>query len=122
MPFPVDENEIKAAEQVLGRRFPMAMRNRLLRSNGGDITTEDDDWILYPVRDATDRKRLSRSCNDVVRETHVAREWCSRFPKDAVAIAANGSGDLLVLLPGSDEIHLWYHETGELSVQTVDWG
>ena len=123
MPFPVDEREIEAAEQALRRRFPAAMRNRLSLSNGGEIEVAGDDcgWFLYPVRDATTRKRLSRTCNDIVRETRLAREW-ARFPNGAVAIADNGCGDHLVLLPGSDDIHFWDHESGELSAETIDWG
>ncbi len=61
------------------------------------------------MRDDSDRKRLSRTANDIVRETEAAREW-DEFPADVVAIAGDGSGDALVLLPGSDEIYIWSHE------------
>jgi hypothetical protein len=77
--------------------------------------------FLYPVPDASTRRRLSRSCNDLVRETQVARQWRG-FPSDAVAIAGDGNGNHLVLLPGSDEIHRWDHETCELSSVAVEWG
>jgi hypothetical protein len=120
MAFPVSDDFIAAAEEALGRRFPTAMRTRLARSNGGEIAAADDDWILHPVRDDTDRKRLSRSANDIVRETGVAREW-AKFPEGGIAIASNGGGDLLVLLRNSDDLFHWDHETGEVKRVDVDW-
>ena len=120
MGFPVSDHFIVAAEQALGRRFPSALRARLARSNGGDIATADDDWILNPVRDDTDRKRLSRSANDMIRETGVARQWPG-FPEGGIAVASNGCGDLLVVLPESDDLFHWDHETGEVSSVDVDW-
>ena len=121
MGFPVSELQIAAAEKALKRRLPDPLRSRLTRSNGGDITTADDDWVLNPVRDDSDRKRLARSANDIVRETGLARQW-PRFPSDGIAVASNGGGDLIVLLPGSDDPFVWDHETGELSPATVQWG
>jgi hypothetical protein len=120
MAFPVDESLIAAAEQQLGRRLPDALRKRLLRNNGGEIQTEDDDWTLHPVWDATDRKRMSRTANHIVRETRQAREWRS-FPEGAIAVASNGTGDHLVVRVGSAEIELWDHETGECHAVAIDW-
>ncbi len=120
MGFPVSDHFIVAAEQALGRRFPGALKARLAGSNGGDIATSDDDWTLNPVRDDSDRKRLSRSANDIVRETYVSRQW-PQFPSGGIAVASNGAGDLLVLLPESDDIFHWDHETGKLSLVDVDW-
>ena len=47
-----------------------------------------------------------------------AREWAS-FPPSAVAIGANGSGDMLVFLVENDErfgdaVYIWEHETGQI--------
>ncbi len=120
MAFPVADRFIVAAEQTLGRRFPEPLRARLARSNGGEIEAGDDGWVVYPVRDDSDRKRLARSANDISRETELARRW-SRFPPDAVTIATNGTGDLLVLISQSDDIYLWDHETGKLSTIKVGW-
>lgn len=121
MGFPVSEDFIVAAELALEREFPSALRRRLARSNGGDIATADDDWVLNPVRDDTDRKRLARSTNDMVRETGLAKQW-PRFPDGGIAVASNGAGDLLVLLPGSDDIFQWDHETGYVTPVDVEWG
>ena len=120
MAFPVEESLIVQAEQQLGRKFPEALRARLRRNNGGELETADDAWVLHPVWDATDRKRMSRTANHMVRETEKAREW-RRFPDGAISIATNGTGDHLVLRSGSDDVELWDHETGECHSVTVDW-
>ncbi len=98
MPFPVAEQFIVETERKLGVSLPDAFRARMSRSNGGELSTDDDDWQLYPFFDTSDRRRLSRTSNDIVRETTSAREWRG-FPPGAIAIAANGSGDHLVFIP-----------------------
>jgi hypothetical protein len=119
MAFPVSEDKIAAAEAALGRSLPTVLRERLLADNGGEAEDHNGDgWFLHPVRDDSDRKRLSRTANDIVRETEAAREW-DEFPADAVAIAGDGRGDALVLLPGSDEIYIWSHEGEPLEPTTL---
>ena len=88
--------------------------------NGGAVCGQPDVWMLYPIFDSSDKKRLKRTCNDVIRETQNAREWAG-FPDDAVAIASNGGGDQLVLLRAkhatemlAEEVYWWDHETAEL--------
>src|SRR6476659_6329517 len=98
MPFPIAEQFIVSTERKLGVSFPPGFRARMSRINGGVLFTDEDDWQLYPFFDTSDRKRLSRTCNDIVRETITAREWRG-FPPKAIAIAANGLGDYLVFLP-----------------------
>src|SRR5437764_470750 len=100
MAFSTSEDMIAAAEEALQRRFPPALRSRFARANGGEIGAIDEDWTLNPVRDASDRKRLARTTSDVVHETAAARTW-QRFPPDGIAVASNGGGDLLVLLPAN---------------------
>jgi len=120
MPFPVDIKYVNDAETKLGVKFPASFVVRMTRNNGGDVKTQSDLWRLYPFLDMSDRKRLKRTCNDVVLETRNARDW-SGFPEEAVAIGANGGGDQLVLLPRPDApdtlgpIYWWDHETGELN-------
>ena len=70
--------------------------------------------------DKSDKKRISRTCNHIGLETKQAKEW-DNFPKNAVAIASNGCGDFLVLLPTTEnekklneEIYFWFHETGQI--------
>lgn len=120
MPFPLDERWVQEAEDVLGRRLPDAYRQRMIRDNGGVIDAAGDTWQLYPIYDKSDRKRIKRTCNHILLETKAALSW-EGFPQEAVAIASNGSGDLLVLLPhGHDSgvfglrVYVWHHETREL--------
>ena len=118
MPFPVKEGDVSEAEEKLGVRLPKAYRAKLMRENGGELSTPPDHWHLYPVRDASDRKRLKRTFNDIHLETTRAREW-NGFPQTGVAIGANGGGDQLVFLPDPADpmvldaaLYWWDHETG----------
>lgn len=120
MAFPVSEDKIEAAEAALERPLPALLRAHLKNQNGGDIVAADDDWILHPVRDGSDRKRLARTANDIVSETKRARGYLG-FPSGGIAIASNGTGDQLVLLPQSDAIFHWDHETRTLAEVTVEW-
>ena len=117
MPFDLGEPFIIAAESRLGARLPAAYRSAMLRSNGGELVVEDDDWMLYPIADTSDRKRLSRSANHIIKETQACRQWRA-FPDDALAIATNGAGDQLVFLKRGAEfeatVYLWSHESGSL--------
>jgi hypothetical protein len=120
MPFPVDIKYVNDTERKLGVKFPASFVVRMAKNNGGDVAAPPDSWQLYPFLDTSDRKRLKRTCNDIVAETRKAREW-PRFPENAVAIGANGCGDKLVLLPRPDApdilgpIYWWDHETGDLN-------
>ena len=126
MPFPVAEQLIAATERKLGVSFPPEFRARMSRHNGGVVSTQEDDWQLYTFLDTSDRKRLSRTCNDIVSETLTARGW-REFPPEAIAIGANGLGDYLVFLPlaGSTvlqtEPFIWLHETGELEPTNISF-
>ena len=120
MAFPVSEDKIIEAETALGRRLPDYLRSRLQKLNGGEIALADDIWMLHPVRDNSDRKRLSRTSNDIILETKTARGW-RHFPTDGIALASNGCGDRLVLVSESDDINFWDHETGTLSPIIVEW-
>ena len=115
MPFPVDEKYIQQTEQKLGVKFPASFRDKMMKENGGSVGTPLDAWGLYPFMDTSDKKRLKRTCNDILRETASGRD-SSSFPQDAIAIGANGGGDQLVLIPSDDPAVLhnavfwWDHE------------
>ncbi|MGH7138812.1 MAG: SMI1/KNR4 family protein [Pirellulales bacterium] len=119
MPFPVEMPFVKQAEEQLARSLPLGYVGRICRNNGGEVRAAGDVFQLYPVLDTTDRKRLARTCNDIVRETVAAREWPT-FPPDALAIGDNGSGDKLVFLAEpdtprfADAVYWWDHEIGDL--------
>lgn len=120
MPFPVEMALIHEAERQLGRTLPMDLRVRLHRDNGGGVRAAGDMWTLFPVFDPTDRRKITRTANHIIRETRAARGWPG-FPADAIAIAENGGGDYLILQAGSEEVEFWDHETGEIEPVDVDW-
>jgi hypothetical protein len=117
MPFDLDELFILEAERELGTKLPASYRSAMAQLNGGEVEVADDVWQLHPIADTSERKRLARTANHILRETAVMQCW-PRFPAAALAIAANGSGDRLVFIRGSaafePAVHLWAHETGEL--------
>jgi hypothetical protein len=95
MAFDVDEHFIAATEEALGCKLPKALRARLAVCNGGKVLTANEDWLLFPVPDTSSKKRLIRTFNDMIKETASARQW-PHFPTDAIAVASNGCGDLLI--------------------------
>ncbi|AWK03943.1 SMI1/KNR4 family protein [Flavobacterium crocinum] len=120
MPFPLDVKYIIETEEQLEVQFPSLFKEKMMKENGGEAATEYDDWNLYPFFDQSDKKRISRTCQDIVLGTNQARKW-NNFPSSAIAIASNGCGDQLVLIPLdndkgklSEVIYFWYHETGAL--------
>jgi hypothetical protein len=128
MPFPVDIRYIIETEKELGIVFPDNFRKKMAQDNGGELITEDDDWQLFPFFDKLDNKKMGRTCNHIVLENKQARLW-DNFPDNYIAIASNGAGDYLILLPSAndnkkleDEIYLWQHETGDIQelAKTID--
>ncbi|QES87350.1 SMI1/KNR4 family protein [Rhizosphaericola mali] len=119
MPFTLNEKYIIETETELGILFPKSFKAKMIEENGGELITEDDDWQLFPFFDKTDKKRISRTCNNIALETKQAKKW-NNFPNNGIAIARNGSGDYLILLPIkenskilSEEVYTWFHETGQ---------
>ena len=119
MPFPIAGTEIAKPEAKTGFAFPIRLKSRLPKDNGGEIEVAGDCWQLIPFLDGSDRKRIARTCNDIVRETARMRGWRG-FPADAFAVAQNGGGDYLIIRPETDgssqlgeTIYFWDHETGE---------
>lgn len=120
MPFNISEEQVAATEVALGRKLPPIYRGIMMRNNGGTACDDEDQWDIHPIKDTTDRKRISRTCNHIIVETKAAQEW-QGFPKDALAIGGNGFGDVMILLPSSSElstfadtIYAFWHETGEV--------
>jgi len=123
MPFPVNEQYIVETEKTIGRIFPAWFRAKMMTENGGEIEAMDDIWDLYPFWNKANKKVMLRTADDILRNTKSALEW-DNFPRDAVAIAQNGTGDLLIFIPEneihfSDSIYHWDHETGEITQTQV---
>jgi hypothetical protein len=124
MPFSVDQKWIEAAEQQLGRHLPSSYRSAMSARNGGTVFALDDDWEIFPIFDQSERERIRRTSNDIVRETRQMQEWAG-WPVDALSIATNGMGDALVLLPSemgyADSVYAWRHETGQITEVAPDF-
>lgn len=118
MPFPIDEKFIKETENNLLTKFPDSFRNKMVKQNGGELLINDEDWQLHPFLDKSDNKRISRTCNDIVKATNTAKEW-SNFPKNAISIGENGYGDHIIFLQFENNkeldnsVYFWNHETGD---------
>jgi hypothetical protein len=123
MPFPVDESRLVAAENTLGRRLPDGLRDRLRQANGGETEAAGIVWYLHPIFDDSDRRRLRRTAtNNVVHETEEARDaFQELFPDGAVAVANDGGGNYLLLIPDEDEPRWWEPSTGRLEPAPTDW-
>ncbi|MFC3903776.1 SMI1 / KNR4 family (SUKH-1) [Acinetobacter marinus] len=129
MPFPIDEKYILQTEHQLGLIFPPCFKAKMIQTNGGEVIADDDLWQLFPFFDQADKKRIKRTCNHITVETKQAQKWHG-FPTDAIAIASNGSGDLLIFKKLEnvqsnmqtneqqldDTVYRWSHETAELKV------
>lgn len=120
MPSPINPEFVQEAELELGLVFPQVYKQKMLRTNGGSIVTDDHIWQMFPIYDRSDAELMRLTYNHVIYETYIARTW-PNFPPLAVAIAENGSGDYLVLLPARpdmselrEEVFLWLHETGAM--------
>jgi hypothetical protein len=125
MAFPISEEQIAKTEAELGRRLPPVYRATIMKINGGMAFTDEDEWQIHPLKDTSDRRRISRTCNHVISETLSAREWRG-FPPEALAIAGNGSGDTMILLPSGPDlfdetIYAFRHETGEVEAIADDF-
>ena len=95
-------------------KFPIEFKSRMMKSNGGELVTEEFEFGLYPFFDKSDQKRISRTCNHIGLETKNARKW-SGFPENGIAIGSDGFGNLIILTHNgdgilTDEIHFWNHE------------
>jgi SMI1 / KNR4 family. len=117
VPFNLSEEQLSQTEKVLGAKLPSEYREAMKLDNGGEASTEEDEWEFYPIKDTSDRKRLSRTCNHIINETESCKGF-GNFPEQAVAIASNGLGDKMVLIKESgqfqNQVYLWLPETGEL--------
>ncbi len=124
MPFPLAAELIRIAEQNLGASLPSSYKAAMQRSNGGELNAHDDSWEQYPIEDTSDRKRMARTCNHVIKETLALSNWPT-YPPGALAIAGNGAGDQLVLLKVGkvyeDSVYAWSHETGKLTKVADDF-
>ena len=124
MAFDLDEKYILETENKLSGRLPDTYKKEMMQNNGGTVYLDDEDWELFPIADTSDKKRIARSANHIIYETNQANKWL-KFPEDALAIASDGYGNLLIFKKENDkysnEIYLWNHETGDLEQVANDF-
>jgi len=120
MAFDISDNQIARTEAILRRKLPPVYRAILSNNNGGTAFTDEDQWDIHPIKDDSDRKRLSRSCDHVLAETQTAKAW-KGFPSEALAVGDNGFGDVMFLLPSEldpsifgERLFVFWHETGTI--------
>ena len=91
----------------------------MILDNGGEAETAEDGWEFYSIKDTSDRKRISRTCNHIISESEACKGY-GNFPENCIAIANNGMGDQMIFLKEGDkfkeEVFLWLHETGQMEL------
>lgn len=124
MAFDVSEKYVAAAESNLEVRLPETYRDAMKKENGGTRKSASDLWSIIPIFDQSDRKRMSRTSNDIVRETKAMSSWTG-WPPKAICIAQNGTGDALIFLREGavcdGTVYLWNHETGSVKMVAQDF-
>ena len=120
MAFPIDVKYIEESEKELGLLFPESFKQKMMKCNGGELIYNDNDWQIIPFFDKVDKKRISRTCNHIIRETNEAKQW-SGFPNNAITIGYDSYGNKLILLPKrlnkkklQETIYEWNHKTGKI--------
>jgi hypothetical protein len=123
--FDLSEEELAKTEDEIGARFPESYRSAMKARNGGTIEALEEEWELFPIRDTSSPKRLSRTGNHVLHETQAAKKWTG-YPERTYAIASNGAGDLLVIFQEGrafrPQVFAWSHEDGALTLIASDLG
>ena len=56
MPFPIEEKYIIETESELNVKFPTEFKIWMMKSNGGELITNE--FELYPFFDKSDKKRI----------------------------------------------------------------
>jgi hypothetical protein len=121
VPFPVSGARIDEEEERVGRRLPLALRDRLIAANGGELFIGDEEWTLFPVWDPTSKRSAARSSGHIARETAALYEALADvLSPGLVALAENGSGDYLMIDASSITL-IWRHETNDLESVEVEW-
>jgi len=122
MAFDISEKYIAEAEKILHCSLPSSYKSIMRDNNGGTVEIDGEFWELFPIRDSSNKKRLARSCNDIITETNSYSKY-TNFPENSLAIASDGSGNLLIFMRRSsnafcvfsEEVYILDHETGSIT-------
>jgi len=72
VPFDLSEEQLEHAELELGAKFPQEYREAMKIDNGGEASTEENDWVFYPIRDTSDRKGCLARATTLLRKLNRA--------------------------------------------------
>ncbi|WIV20361.1 SMI1/KNR4 family protein [Paenibacillus polygoni] len=106
----VSLSDIAYTETKLQALFPAQYKELVQLVNQAEI----DEWILYPIKD---NQRLAKTSDDIIRNNELID--LSDFPERYIAIAEDGTGDLLCYAVGeqnqmSETIYYYDHESNEM--------
>jgi hypothetical protein len=69
VPFDLSDEQLSITETLIGAKLPHEYREAMKIYKGGEASTGEDGWEFYPIKDTSDRKRISRTCNHMISET-----------------------------------------------------
>ncbi|MEF3351933.1 SMI1/KNR4 family protein [Paenibacillus sp. GYB006] len=106
----VSLSDIAYTETKLQALFPAQYKELVQLVNQAEI----DEWILYPIKD---NQRLAKTSDDIIRNNELID--LGDFPERYIAIAEDGTGDLLCYVVGdhnqmSETIYYYDHESNEM--------
>lgn len=106
----VSLSDITYTETKLQALFPVQYKELVQLVNQAEI----DEWILYPIKD---NQRLAKTFDDIIRNNELLD--LTDLPERYIAIAEDGTGDLLCYLVGehnqmNETIYFYDHEMNEM--------
>jgi len=114
MGFNLEKKFIIETEKQLNYVFSDSYAKKMTNNNGGELTIENEGWFLFPIFDNSDKKRLKRTFNDIIRETKFFHSQYEGF-NEYITFAYNGSGDYLLFNKNiKKEIFIFFHESEEI--------
>ena len=94
MAFDVSEKYVIETEQKLGVVFPKSYRDSIMEINGGMVVSpqgeEEGVWFLFSICDKSDKNRLRRTAQDIVRENEAAWNYYG-MPDNLYSIGGDNS-------------------------------
>ena len=99
----------------------------MLTENGGELVIEQEIWSLKPFFDASDRIRIKRTSNDLVRETASAQSGGAFLRSASLSLPTAWVTTLSFFQIRAEQsvlqavVFMWSHETGELDKVADDF-
>lgn len=121
---PVDVKFIENTEKELSVKFPPNYRDKMKKDNGGELSSRHCEWWeLFHFFDTTNRKTITKTCINIIRETKSAKKWYG-LPENAIAIGTDRFGNYLFFLPKKDDpdvledvVYAWWPSMGKVNIE-----